>query len=507
MMNNPQKNAFRFYLQTLSPLHIGCNEVYEPTGFVMGSQAKKLVVFDPLSFIAGLEAEDRRKFSDICRKGTVLSILEIYKFFQGKSAFGRPVHICDDFIDHYNETLSIPLGEEKRIQRELNRFLIERTAFKSNDGRPYLPGSAIKGAFRTAYLNAMAEKKNAPAPKEKGSAKELEKMLLDGGSFETDPFRLVKVSDFMPVGNVKTRVVYAVNEKKVASQYQAKGPYQILEIIEPGAIFTGQIRVEQPHSKARIRTPVSDGDLHRLSKRFYLQEKQREDEELKRIGISSLATELDDNNESILRLGRHSGAESMTISPYRDIRIMTDKGHKPKYLDHATTIWLASEFRKPTHKKNLQPFGWVKWEKMTDQQAVELEQKEIAWLNETETEVLKHQAEIQKQIEKERKATEAIKKRAAKEEQIQQEKQKREAELAAMSPEEKDIATLKEPDVIENQVIEIYNKMGDFSEENKKELAQALKDYWVQSGKWNKKGCTKKQWGKVQKVKEILDEL
>jgi len=507
MMNNLQKNAFRFYLQTLSPLHIGCNEVYEPTGFVMDAQSKQLLVFDPLAFIAGLEAEDRKKFSDICRKGTILSILEIYKFFQGKSAFGRSIYICEDFINHYTETLSIPLGEEKTIQRELNRFLIERTAFKSNDGRPYLPGSAVKGALRTAYLNAMAEKKKVPAPKGKGFARELEKMLLDGGSFETDPFRLVKASDFMPVGNVKTRVVYAVNEKKVASQYQARGPYQILEVIEPGAIFTGQIRVEQPHSKARIRTPVSDGDLHKLSKRFYLKEKQREDEELKRIGISSLPTELDDKKESLLRLGRHSGAESMTISPYRNIRIMTDKGHKSKYLDHATTIWLAAEVRKPTHKKNLQPFGWVKWEKMTEQQADEFEQKEFAWLKETEAEALKHQAEIQKQIEKERKAAEAVKKRAAEEKQLQQEKQKKAAELAAMSPEQRDIAILRDPDVIENQVVEIYNKMDNFSEKNKKELSLALKDYWVDSGKWNKKDCTKKQWKKVQKVKKILNEF
>ena len=45
-----------------------------------------------------------------------------------------------------------------------------------------------------------------------------------------------------------------------------------------------------------------------------------------------------------------------------------------------------------------------------------------------------------------------------------------------------------------------------FSDENKKKLALALKTYWEDHEKWEKKKCTKKQWNKVQKVKEILGE-
>lgn len=507
MMINFENTDFAYYLRTASPIHIGCHDVYEPSGFIMDQQAKKLVVFDPIHFIAGLEDDDRKKFSDICRKGTISSILEIYKFFQGKSTFGRTVHISDDFIDHYSETLSIPIGAERRIQKELNRFSIERTAFKASDGRPYLPGSSIKGALRTAFLNWMAERKKIPVPKGKSAARELEKRLFDGGSFETDPFRLVKISDFMPVGNVKTRVIYAVNEKKTTSQYQARGPYQILEVIEPGAIFFGQIKVEKPHPKSKIRFQIPVTDLQNGSKWFYLKEKQRENQELNGIDISSHAIELNENDESLLRLGRHSGAESMTISSYRNIRIMTDKRHKPKYMDHATTIWLTSESRNPSHKKSLQPFGWAKWTKVSDQQATEFEKKELTWLEESEKKTLKHQTEIQKQIEKKQKAAKAIIKRVAEEERRRLEEKKREAELAAMSPEERDIALLRNPDVIENLVIEIYNRMDSFSDKNKRALAQALKEFWVGHNKWVKKDCSKKQWIKVQKVKAILDEI
>ena len=41
----------------------------------------------------------------------------------------------------------------------------------------------------------------------------LEGELL-GGTFDKDPFRLVKVSDMIPVGNPETRICFAVNKKK-----------------------------------------------------------------------------------------------------------------------------------------------------------------------------------------------------------------------------------------------------------------------------------------------------
>ena len=98
-------------------------------------------------------------------------------------------------------------------------------------------------------------------------------------------------------------------------------------------------------------------------------------------------------------------------------------------------------------------------------------------------------------VENDLKAREAEKKKI--------EAEKREAKLAAMSPEERDIAALSDPDISENLVVEIYNRIDGFSEDNKKALALALKKYWMAEGKWEKRNCSKKQWLKVQKVKDI----
>ena len=156
------------YLQTLAPIHLGCDEVYEPMGFVLDEKNHQLIVYDPWSFFQQMSEPDKKKFTDICRQGTINSILQIYKFLQGRQAAGRAVAVCPGIISHYQKTLSLPLSNTKKIQQELNNFTIARTAFLAEDGRPYIPGSAVKGVLRTAYLNQQSSENpggNSPRPR------------------------------------------------------------------------------------------------------------------------------------------------------------------------------------------------------------------------------------------------------------------------------------------------------------------------------------------------------
>lgn len=353
-----KKEIVRCHIKTFSPVHIGCDEVYEPMGFVIDEAQHQLIIIDPFSFFQQMSTAERQKFTAICRQGTIPSLLEIYKFLRGRKASGKVVELCPGLVKHYQQTVSISIGDVKKIQKELNNFTITRTAFLTHDGRPYIPGSAIKGALRTAYLNSQQKIKNLPKGGEKASSRELEKDLLDGGSFETDPFRMLKVSDFLPVGEVKTRVVYAVNEKKKLSKFEARGPYQILEVVEPGAVFTGWLSLEVPEAAARIKTPLTRRSLFTGLSSFYHGEKTREDGELLNIGVKKVAVTAPENG-FLLRLGRHSGAESVTIEGHRHIRIMQGKGQPAMFLDQATTLWLAANQAKPTQKETLLPFGWA----------------------------------------------------------------------------------------------------------------------------------------------------
>ena len=251
------KTENRFFIRIQSPVHIGCDEVYEPMSFVVDEDACTLTAFDSLDFFRNISTVDKTRFGDICRKGTIASLLELNQFMQGKKAEGYRVKTCQGFIDHYKQNLSMRPGDQRKIQNEINKFSIFRTSFHVHTNLPYLPGSSIKGALRTAYLSTLQAHKKLPLGYR--DAKKLETDLLDGGSFNTDPFRFLKVSDFQPV-QVTTKIVYAVNEKKGQSERPRRGIPQIVEIIEPGAVFIGTIDVEERYTsvssilKCRIET-------------------------------------------------------------------------------------------------------------------------------------------------------------------------------------------------------------------------------------------------------------
>ena len=370
-MNEPTRFRFR----TLSPVHIGCDEVYEPMGFVVDEKASQLIAFNPLDFVKTLSARDKQAFLEICRKGTIASILEVYQFMRRKRCNGKVVEVCPGFIENYQKTLSIPLNDSKRIQQELSIFAIARTAFNPSDERPYIPGSAIKGALRTAYLNSCAAAQQISTPGGKSPARDLEAKLLDAYTIETDPFRLLKVSDFRPVGQIRTGIFYAINHKKKPSKFEARGPHQILEVIESGSVFEGTISVAAPEVGAPIKKPLTLEAIIQSARSFYSQEIAREHEDLAGIGVNfSISTKGDYG--FILRLGRHSGAECITIEGHRTIKIMQARGESPRFENHATTLWLAADFPKPPSNAGLKPFGWGAIDVLSPEMMAECNTKE-----------------------------------------------------------------------------------------------------------------------------------
>jgi len=365
----------RFAIRILAPAHVGCDEVYEPAGFIIDESQYILHTFDPLDFLRNLSRQEMDRMSSICGKGTVESILELYKFMKGRRFDGHRVAVCPGFLDNYRKTLAMAINDRKKIQQELNNFSIARTAFNPTTQRPCIPGSAIKGALRTAYLNGRQAAKKLPRAK---NAAQLERDLLDGGAFESDPFRLMKISDFHPLGPCRTKIVYAVNKKKKPSKYQARGPYQTLEVIEPGAVFVGTIQVLQPLTRDVIKTPLTEKAIFDCAASFYGKEKVREDRELKEAGLPALNWgKMDDAVP--LRIGRHSGAESLTIEGHRKIRIMQGKGKPAISSDTgATTLWLAAESSDGYQKDSLRPFGWASLGRLSAEMAVQLAGQETA---------------------------------------------------------------------------------------------------------------------------------
>jgi CRISPR-associated protein Csm5 len=155
----------------------------------------------------------------------------------------------------------------------------------------------------------------------------------------------VRVSDFRPVGQPKVKVTYAINVKKFSDKL-GRGPYQIVEALLEGE-FEGTITIYQKSSERRIYSPLSFEEIKGALKGFYGKELEREKKEMEKISYKAI------QQPTIpIRIGRHSGAECVTIEGFRVIRIMGSNtpGATP------TTLWLASEDR--SKPQNAMPFGW-----------------------------------------------------------------------------------------------------------------------------------------------------
>ncbi len=358
-----------FLLEIVSPVHIGCDEVYEPTSFCVDRERSELVTFDPEHFLSMLNEDQRKEYSRICKEGSALSIIKLYRFIDRYQSNVHGLHrvkLPSKFVDHFEKTLRISTEEDAK--KNLNLYKIDRTAFLPLSFLPYIPGSAIKGAIRTAVLNFRNRGRSTPnvAPKKAG---ELETTLL-GGRFDKDPFSLIKVSDFIPVKGISRKISYAVNRKKRLSNRPARGENltQIMEVLEKGAIFIGKITVEKARNE-NVNKEVGIDEIKRALHYFYGAENQRENRELTNIGAQRLKISTGENSFP-LRLGRHSGAECVTINGHRNIKIMLGR-HRKTHKEYATTLWLSGDSKSPGSNTLLRPFGWARLEEVSQDKARE----------------------------------------------------------------------------------------------------------------------------------------
>jgi CRISPR-associated protein Csm5 len=360
------KRPLEIRVTALSPLHIGCDDVYDPTRFVIDEQKKALIEYDPFSFIASLQPAERRDLLQLCEKPFLLDLFKFFKRAYKSSIGGRPVDIAAGLLEQYKKVLALTTRDFKEIRFQvINQFTLNRTAYLPSSGTPYLPGSSLKGVFKTAFLNNLAHTKPHQRFEGRTASKDMERYLL-GGAFHTDPFRMVKVADALPGNAAKTRILYGINKKKQPGQREASGPLQIFEAIIPQSTFTGILDVQDPPSGSQLQVTVKTGELLAMTHSFYHALFEEDLKTLQTLGVSNSFSALLKNHQEklgvsscLIRIGRHSGAEAVTVERYRSIKIMQGRDRKPDWRNKATTIWLASEYSRPKSNVSLLPFGWA----------------------------------------------------------------------------------------------------------------------------------------------------
>jgi len=268
-------DTFELVASTLSPVHIGCGEDFIPTEYVVDSKGT-LHRFNPEILAAPGNTSIMADISKAMNAGDgekqlhgVHTALQRHREKIISHSSGA-IPMCPGVFDHYKKT--------QDSLNDFNRNGIERTAFNSIDQTPYLPGSSIKGAIRTALINARSggrssipralqqqiaafnamideyhrgdgrvelrlknqfSKRDYEAARrdiEKSIAKAASNLSSDllGGSFETDPLRALKIGDAFPTNNdVDRKIRFCLNRSRSGrrSQAQSKNLYTRLEYL------------------------------------------------------------------------------------------------------------------------------------------------------------------------------------------------------------------------------------------------------------------------------------
>ncbi len=506
----------------LSPVHIGADESYQPGNYVIDDGA--LFGFDTQVAMQGLTENDRQQLLKIVNSkadDTLLTKVQAF-FYQHREkliAFAEPaIPVAAGVHELYQKRIGKSAQVESRGRRVINKLEIERTFYNPVSNLPFLPGRSIKGAIRTALLDKENQGKSLSYKQEKN--KDLQRRLLDDGQFHSDPFRLLSFSDANWQGESQRpnrHILFAVNRKRKAvykdgkliqSQAEASNLYQLLECIAPCHYqgFSGSLNIQQSKNLAHMahnlpsqRLHWDIGDIADACNDFYGSLLEKELEEMQQRNYldpqwldqirQHLAEKINHKQGFLLRLGRHSGAEALTLNGIRSIKIMQGRKNKPTYEPQPKTWWFAADQIKDA--QNLLPFGWV-WVDIDS--SVETANGLKQWLEETHEQArvwLHEKNRFQTQLrqkQQELKAKEQA--RIQQEQQKQQEelaRQQAEAErLAQLSPIEREIEEFLQPIQLQDRDTRLLQELesGRWEGDDAKMVAEKVKQLMEQAGKW-----------------------
>jgi len=503
------KDFFPVKLEILSPVHIGSGQDIDPFSYIIREDESGV----PMLYFIDLPAwiESRRDSAGIAGYFSTHAFSDIrkwlYEQIDDPAAYALAViPVTDkDIVKTYKDVVL--------SKRPENRLLLAPALKNPQTYGLIIPGSSVKGAIHTAILDYLDREYHLGLKDSRLKYNRLDWEIF--GKPQENTFKALKISDFeAPPGDA---YIVSAKEKSrkddksptpkdncevTCSLLMDAAPYALWGQLALGAWQDGGegLAVRARFNGKRINETFSFAKICRIVTEFY---KKRFSDEWKNFYILPQFSEARGQNlllkkqaeaatgddSMFLRVGHYSHIECVTITENNPFRRKGKRGLYP----YGTTRTLAN---------GLFPFGWIRISRATQEEyfegrkALEAKRQMVIELRTRTQQALK---EKQQAAEAERRKREA-KRREAEAEELR----KKEA-LKSLPEYKKQILSIENPKTDDNTVMSYYRGIGDFEGEEQKAVAAALKERWSREGRWkvNKK---KKQYEKVQKIKEILGE-
>jgi CRISPR type III-A-associated RAMP protein Csm5 len=404
--------------------------------------------------------------------------------------------------------------EQKLSDRRATHQLLFSPCMNGSDRVPYIPGSSIKGALRTAVIDWLDQNKNLrlkAARSKDGSGgayrKSLENIL---GPTTDSAFKQLKITDVIGFADstllVEPLEIRCKEGKSATPKNKCEVmPSRLLGVVDQSTLYV-RISIGEQTRPADQRLTLRDGqswdwsELAQLANAYFLKRFQEEKAKFyglpnfakARPAIERLEAELNcGKGQMLLRLGHYSQVEFVTVE---DNKPLTRKLKDGTPMPYGTTRTLAN---------GLFPFGWVR---LTPCSEVEYKEGMAGCETANRTTWMHREGLREKMLLDRQQQIEKIRQNEEKKRQEAEADAQRQAELDAMPEKERQLFFLEQGDLNENQVVELFNQLDSMEPPIQIKTAKALKSHWQRTGKWKKKECSKKQIQKVAAIKHLLGE-
>ncbi len=306
----------KYYLKltALTPIHIGTGEVYEPTNFVIDDGY--LYEFDEVLFYKSLNEKEQQEFAKLCQKEDERALyIDIHRFIKANKEIAKKIAHNKVSVtkkiekDYQKKVANIVQVEGKEKEEVFNKFEIQKTYKTKNYQKALILGSSFKGALSTAYQEMIYKKSNLKE--------------LDYKFNKQKIFKNLSISDSIPIKTEET-IAYAVNKERFEEDNAQVS--NILEVIlnESEFITTIDIKELWGDDNKPIKDNVTIEKIKEACNAHYLplwKNMLREKVNLHKIFIEKYSNLKLNDNQFLIKIGKHSGARAVTIDGLRKILV------------------------------------------------------------------------------------------------------------------------------------------------------------------------------------------
>jgi CRISPR-associated protein Csm5 len=362
--------------EVLTPIHIGTGDQIDPMEYVIEND--HFYRFNLEETVRGMDHSDQTRFMELCNLPNPATLR---RFVVDKLPWR------DHILYEAKATSAVRDKYQDSLDQVRNQLLISPIMRDPVSWRPFIPGSSLKGSLRTALLNRrlhkLTEMPPEPDARNRWGSQNLERQIL--GNFmprerkkeiPNDPFKLIKVSDaYLREDKATVARVINLTYNTVGSDNQAEEIPMTFECIEATperpvgfdctiTLLDRQIPRKNESSLDHLEAlrqgkEISIDDILECDGFYW----DCIDEELGRFGKEAPPVSIYDKifenlewfkDQILLRVGRFSHFESLTIKEFRKLARRPDG--KPRPVD--------SQGKEMTITRNLYegkyPMGWVR---------------------------------------------------------------------------------------------------------------------------------------------------